>query len=153
MSTIIKSIEVDVPVSRPYAVWTRFEDLPCFLRGVREVRRLDEHRLYWRAEIAGVQREWEIEIVEQVPERRITWRSRSGPRTWGAVIFEPRPDDTTRVIMEMHFDPEGFLAIVSDYLGLSSYWVQRCLQQFKEQIEEMDRPSSGLPPHDQLVGQ
>ena len=61
-----KSIEVGVPVSTAYNQWTQFEEFPRFMGGVREVRQLDDRRLHWVAEIAGVRREWEAEIIEQV---------------------------------------------------------------------------------------
>src|SRR5215213_7129884 len=60
-----KSIQVDVPLSTAYGQWTQFEDFPHFMRGVKEVRQLDDRRLHWVAEIAGVRREWEASIVER----------------------------------------------------------------------------------------
>ena len=53
MSTIEKSIEVNVPVRTAYDQWTQFEEFPKFMEGVQEVRQLDNTHLYWRAQIAG----------------------------------------------------------------------------------------------------
>jgi uncharacterized membrane protein len=50
MTTIEKSIEVNVPVRTAYNQWTQFEDFPRFMEGVQEVRQLDDKRLHWRAE-------------------------------------------------------------------------------------------------------
>ena len=58
-----KTIAVAVPVRTAYNQWTQFEEFPQFLGGVREVRQLDDRRLHWVAEIAGVRREWEAEII------------------------------------------------------------------------------------------
>ena len=62
-----KSVQVDVPLSTAYNQWTQFEDFPHFMGGVKEVRQLDDRRLHWTAEIAGVRRQWEASILEQVP--------------------------------------------------------------------------------------
>ena len=65
MTTIEKSIEVDVPVPVAYNQWTQFEEFPQFMEGVEEVRQLDDKRLHWKASILGVIREWDAEIVDQ----------------------------------------------------------------------------------------
>ena len=53
MSTVEKSIEVNVPEYVAYGQWTRFAELPRFMEGVKEVKQLDPKRLHWKAEIAG----------------------------------------------------------------------------------------------------
>ena len=53
MSTIEKSIEVNVPEYTAYAQWMHFEEFPQFMEGVKEVTRLDAKRFHWKAEIAG----------------------------------------------------------------------------------------------------
>lgn len=78
--TIEESIEVNVPVSTVYNQWTQFEDFPKFMKGVLEVRQLDDTHLHWRAEVAGKEEEWDAEITEQIPDKRIAWRSTSGDR-------------------------------------------------------------------------
>ena len=52
-TTIEESVEVNVPVSTAYNQWTQFEDFPKFMKGVREVRQLDDTHLHWRARISG----------------------------------------------------------------------------------------------------
>ena len=54
MERIKKSIEVDCPLSHVYNQWTQFEEFPRFMDGVKAVRQLDDQRLHWRAEVAGV---------------------------------------------------------------------------------------------------
>lgn len=72
MSTKIEeSIQVDVPVSTAYNQWTQFEDFPHFMGGVKEVYQHEDQLLHWVAEIAGVRREWEARILEQVPDQKI----------------------------------------------------------------------------------
>src|SRR4051812_28566030 len=75
MERIEKHIEVPAPLRAVYNQWTQFEDFPKFMEGVKEVRQLNDKRLFWRAEILGQDIEWEAEIYEQVPNTRIAWRS------------------------------------------------------------------------------
>ena len=54
MSTIEKSIEVNVPVRTAYNQWTQFEEFPRFMEGVKEVTQLDDTRLHWKAATRAV---------------------------------------------------------------------------------------------------
>jgi hypothetical protein len=76
-----KSIVVDVPVETAYNQWTQFEEFPHFMSGISEIRQLDDTTLHWVAEIAGVKREWNAKILEQVPTRRSPGRRPRAPRT------------------------------------------------------------------------
>jgi uncharacterized membrane protein len=153
MSTVIKSIDVDVPVSTAFEQWTRYEELPRFVRGLREVKRLDDRHLYWRAEIAAIETVWQLEITALEPDERIAWSSRSGPKNWGAMTFEPLPMSGTRIITVVHYDPASFVQYVTDYLGVLGRWVDGSLIRFKEVIEEPSPICSRLPPAEDLVGQ
>jgi uncharacterized membrane protein len=153
MSMVVKSIEVDIPVSTAFQAWTRFEELPRFMPGVVAVKQLDDRHLHWRAQALGVQRVWELEITEIAPERRIAWSSRSGPRNRGAVSLEPLSTFGTRVTMEVHYDPNGFVEEVTDYLGVLSRWVERSLGRFKDVLEHPHSTFGRLPAAEDLVGQ
>ena len=80
MTTIEKSIELDVPVTVAYNQWTQFEEFPQFMEGVEEVRQLDDKRLHWKATILGVTREWDAEIVDQEPNQQVAWRAVGGAK-------------------------------------------------------------------------
>ena len=74
-----ESVTVDLPVSTVHDQWTQFEIFPQFMEGVEEVRQLDDTHLHWKADILGVTREWDAEIVDQTPDERIGSRSSSRP--------------------------------------------------------------------------
>ena len=93
MSKIEKSIEVGVPASVAYNQWTQFEEFPRFMEGVESVHQLDDRRLRWRAEIGGKTLEWEADITEQIPDKRIAWTSVEGARNAGVVTFHRLSDD------------------------------------------------------------
>ena len=89
-TNVEKSIEVDVPVSTAYNQWTQFEEFPHFMGGVTKVTQLTDDRLEWVAEIAGVKRQWEAKILEQVPDQKVAWAATQGATNAGSVRFEAR---------------------------------------------------------------
>ena len=137
MSTIEQSIDVEVPVRTAYNQWTQFEEFPKFMDGVREVRQLSDTRLQWRAEIGGVEETWEAEIDQQVPDLRIAWHSVTGAKNAGVVTFHRLGDTQTRVMLQMDYDPQGFMENVGDAVGAVSLRVKGDLQRFKEFIETL----------------
>jgi uncharacterized membrane protein len=60
---VTKTVLANVPVSRAYNQWTQFEEFPQFMSGVQSVTQLDDERLDWVAEIAGVRRRWQARIL------------------------------------------------------------------------------------------
>src|SRR4029078_1537307 len=97
MSTIKESIEVEQPVSTVYNQWTQFEEFPQFMEGVESVRQLDDARLHWVAKVAGPRAGWDARILEQDPDRQITWISEDGRKTRGTVTFESLGEARTLV--------------------------------------------------------
>ena len=91
MAEMEKSIEVDAPLREVYNQWTQFEEFPQFMEGVVEVRQIDDKRLFWRANVAGAEREWHAEITDQTPDTRIAWKSLTGAENGGAVLFDAVP--------------------------------------------------------------
>ena len=136
VSTIERSIDVNVPVSAAYNQWTQFEEFPRFMEGVREVRQLDDRRLLWRAEIGGKEKTWEAEIVEQIPDARIAWRSISGAKNAGVVTFHRLSEGTTRMMLQLEYEPEGAVETAGDWLGVATARVRGDLERFKEFIEK-----------------
>jgi uncharacterized membrane protein len=134
MSTIEKTIEVDVPVRTVYDQWTQFESFPKFMEGVESIQQLDDKRLHWKAEIAGVQREWDAEIVDQTPDQRVTWRSTDGTTNSGTVSFAPA-EAGTRVTLHLEFEPEGIVEKAGDVLHVVDRRADGDLKRFKEFIE------------------
>ena len=137
MERIEKSIEVRCPVRTVYNQWTQFEEFPRFMAGVKEVRQLDDTHVHWHAEIWGKDKEWDAEIVEQVPDQKISWRSTT-PETpnGGTVRFEPVGQDLTRVNLTMEYEPQGAIENIGDALGAMSRRVETTVKQFKEYIEK-----------------
>jgi uncharacterized membrane protein len=135
MATIEKSVEVDAPLSTVYNQWTQFEEFPRFMEGVEQVTQLDDTRLHWRANVGGQTKEWYARITEQVPDERIAWTAEGGVFTAGVVTFHRISDDTTRVMLQMEYEPENIVEDVGDKLGFVTRRVDGDLKRFKEFLE------------------
>jgi uncharacterized membrane protein len=134
-TTIERSVEVDVPASTAYATWTRFELFPRFMRDVEEVEQKDDRHLHWRARVWGKTQEWDAEITEQIPDKRIAWRSEGGATNAGVVTFHRLSDDRARVMLQLDYDPADWSEKVADALGMLSRSVEADLEGFKEFVE------------------
>lgn len=133
--TISESIEVGVPVSTAYNQWTQFEDFPLFMEGVDHVQQLDDTRLHWVAMVAGKKAEWDAKILEQHPDREISWISEDGKKMRGTVAFEERGPSRTLIYLSMSYQAEGPMEAVGSAAGVDARRVRGDLERFKELIE------------------
>ena len=157
MSTKVeKSVTVDVPISTAYNQWTQFEEFPQFMGGVQKVEQLDDKRLHWVAEIAGVRREWYAQVLEQRPDEKIAWAATEGATNAGAVYFIAAGPTQTNVTLELEYEPEGLLEKAGDALSIIERQAESDVEKFKSFIEsrnvesgawrgEVGAPAVGTP--------
>jgi hypothetical protein len=134
-TTVEKQIVVNVPVSTAYSQWIRFEEFPHFMGGVESVTRLSDDRLKWIAHIAGVRREWEAKILDQVPDRRVAWAATAGATNSGAVEFDDAGGGRTSLKLTLEYQPEGAVEKVGDLLHIVARQAEHDLKKFKAFIE------------------
>jgi uncharacterized membrane protein len=132
---IDEAIEVNVPLSTTYNQWTQFEEFPLFMEGVDNVQQLDDTLLHWAASIGGRSAEWDAKILEQQPDRQISWISEDGKKTRGTVTFEPLDDSRTLVRLSMSYMAEGPFERAGSAAGLDSRRIRGDLERFKELVE------------------
>ncbi len=136
MAQIQQSIDVEVPVSTAYNQWTQFESFPQFMSGVESIKQLDDTRLHWVTDIAGIEREFDAEITEQHPDERVAWASTSGEaKHAGVVTFHRLDDDKARVMVQIDWEPSGVVEKVGSAVNLDEHRVKGDLERFKEFIE------------------
>jgi uncharacterized membrane protein len=137
----LHTIDVAAPVRVAYNQWTQFEMFPRFMDHVETVTQLADDRIRWVVKIAGVTREFDTTITEQTPDHRIAWATETGPSHAGVVTFHRIDDDTTRVTLQMDFDPDGYLETIADKVGFVSQSIERDLVSFKQFIEDREAAS------------
>ena len=136
MAKVTQSIDVDVPVTTAYNQWTQFESFPHFLSFVENIEQISDTLTRWKVKIGGVEREFDAEITEQHPDERIAWNSIGGKEEHaGVVTFHKLSDATSRVTVQLDWEPEGLPEKVGAVVGIDDLAVKGDLKNFKEFIE------------------
>jgi uncharacterized membrane protein len=136
MSQVEESIEVRVPVRTAYNQWTQFETFPQFMEGVERIEQRTDTLTHWVTQVNGAAREFDAEITEQVPDERVAWTTVGGEaRQAGVVTFHRIDDTTTKVMLQMDFEPDGLTETVGDKLGFVKRQVTGDLKRFKSFME------------------
>jgi len=131
-----KSIVVNVPIGTAYNQWTQFADFPQFMGGIKRVTTLGDDRLEWVAEIAGVRRQWEARVLEQIPDRKVAWAATAGATNAGEVTFADAGPGSTLVTLHLEYEPEGLVEKVGDSLNVVANQAEGDLDRFKAFIED-----------------
>jgi len=135
VTSIEQSIEVDVPVRTAYDQWTQFTTFPEFMKGVERIDQIDDTHTHWVTKIDGVTREFDATITEQHPDERVAWKSDNGPTQAGVVTFHKLGPNTTKVMLQLDYAPDGLVEQVGDKLGIVKRQATGDLERFKEFIE------------------
>ncbi|MFG2533363.1 SRPBCC family protein [Streptomyces sp. NPDC048516] len=136
MSTVKETVDVEVPVHTAYNQWTQFEEFPKFMEGVENITQLDDERNRWTVKIGGVQREFDTEIIDQLPDDRIAWRTITGDtRQKGLVSFQRLDETHTRVELVMDIEPSGVTEKAADMSGTIERRIKGDMRRFKDYIE------------------
>ncbi len=143
MANVQESIDVAVPVSTAYDQWTQFESFPHFMSGVESITQLTDTTNHWKTKIGGVEREFDTEITEQHPDERIAWKSVDGTSHAGVVTFHRIDDGTSRVSVQLDWNPESFAEKAGSALGADDHQVKADLKRFKEFIESKGVETGG----------
>ncbi|MDX2851929.1 SRPBCC family protein [Actinacidiphila glaucinigra] len=137
MGTISESVDVGVPLHTAYNQWTQFEEFPNFMEGVEQVTQVDDRHNHWVTNIAGARREFDTEIVDQLPDERVAWRTVTGDvRQRGVVTFLELDASHTRVNLAMEVETSGLAEKAADALGVVDRRARGDLRRFKHFIEE-----------------
>jgi uncharacterized membrane protein len=136
VAKIIDSIDVNVPVTTAYNQWTQFESFPHFLDFVESITQTDDTHTHWKVKIGGAEREFDAVITEQHADERVAWNSIGGEENHaGVVTFHKLSDDTSRVTVQIDWEPTGLLEKVGAVLGVDDHSIKKDLKNFKEFIE------------------
>jgi len=103
-----KTINIAAPVEKVFEFWNNFQNFPKFMSNVREVQLDGESRSHWVVSgPAGVPVEWDAEVTERIPNQVIAWKTVPGStvENAGTVRFSSNPDGTTRVDIQMSYNP------------------------------------------------
>ena len=110
MAHVEKSIDVRAPVDEVFDTLSNFEELPNFMEGVREVRKVSPYRLHFVENWGGTRQEWDARITDSTTNRRLAWTSETGDRRETEIVLEPLGRNSTRVYYAFDYEPRGVIA-------------------------------------------
>jgi uncharacterized membrane protein len=109
VTNIVESIDVGVPIDLAYNQWTQFTEFPSFMKKVENVEQAEDEKLHWKAQVLWSHREWDADILEQIPDQRIVWQSKGAKgHVDGAVTFHELAPELTRILLVLEYHPQGF---------------------------------------------
>ena len=143
-----KSVTINSSPEELYRFWRNFENLPRFMSHLKAVHVFDSKRSHWIAKgPAGSDAEWDAEIINEVPNELIGWRSVAGSRVdnAGSVHFTPATGGRgTEVKVVLRYDPPAGLvgATVARIFGEDpAHQVSEDLRHLKQLVETGEIPT------------
>ncbi len=145
-----------------YSFWRDFTNLPRFMDHVESVEILSDRISHWKIKEGPFTFEYDAEIVQELPERRIVWRSLPDAElpNRGAVELRLAPGGRgTELQAYVEYRPPGGLAsaVLSRYLrSMVELQMAQDLARFKQMMETGEvataaRAVAELPAHRRLA--
>jgi uncharacterized membrane protein len=137
-----ESVRLEVPVADVFRFWRQLDRLPEFMSHLERVTELSDRRSHWvAAGPAGVRVEWDAEIINEVENKVLGWRSLpdSDVVTAGSVNFDAIDDGrATELSVHLQYDPPAGKAgaFVASLFGREpSQTIREDLLRFKQRLE------------------
>lgn len=142
-----ESIRVELPLPEVYGFWRRLENLPRFMTHLGRVTQGENGHSHWSAVgPLGLAVEWDAEIINDVENKLIAWRSLPGSDvvTAGSVHFDAvRAGRSTQVSIHLQYAPPAGKAgaLIASLFGRApSQTIREDLRRFKHLLEAGDAP-------------
>ena len=138
-----EAIRVEVPLEEAYRFWRRLDNLPRFMAYLHSVTESsDRLRSHWVARgPGGVRVAWDAEIINEVENEVLAWRSLPGSDivTAGSVNFDrARGGSATEVVVNLQYAPpagRGGAALAWLFGRAPSQTIREDMRRFKQLLE------------------
>ncbi|MFF1418465.1 SRPBCC family protein [Streptomyces sp. NPDC058280] len=134
-SSLLETVDIKAPVAVSWDLWSDVTRWPKFLSHVKHVDRIDERRFAWQLSLPGTDKSFVAELTEVIPEDRIAWKTTEGVHHAGVVTFHRLSDTTSRVTLQIEYDPHGFVEHVGALTNLDSALANYDLGEFQKLAE------------------
>jgi len=140
-------IEESVVIQRSprelFQFWRQVENLPKVMSHLKVVSPIDDYQSHWILNILGgeLTLEWDAEIINEVENERIGWRTLQGAivEHAGSVVFTPLEDgQSCRITVRLQYDPPaGPIGVaLASFLGQDpAPTLHEDLMRFKQSME------------------
>jgi uncharacterized membrane protein len=142
-----ESIRLECPLEDVYRFWRDFSNLPSFMTSLERVTDLGGGRSHWVAKgPADWPVEWDAEIINEVENKVIGWRSLPGSDvvSAGSVTFSPaRKGRSTELSVHLQYAPPAGAAgaLTARLFGREpSQTIREELRRFKQLLEAGEIP-------------
>jgi uncharacterized membrane protein len=139
VTNIIEEVDIGAPVNLVYDRWTQFQEFSGFMKKVESVDQDEDTKVEFKAQVLWSHRQWTGRILEQVPDKRIVWRS-SGEKGHvdGAVTFHELAPELTRVLVVLEYYPQGLFERTGNLWRAQGRRVRLELKHFRRQVMTED---------------
>jgi uncharacterized membrane protein len=134
MEFVDTTVEVAADVRDVYAAWLAVEEYPEFMDVIESVELVQDDQLHWVALIDDDVVEWDSDLIDVVPEERVSWQAVDG-RESGQVKFDKVGAGHTRVHYQLEYDPAAWEGEVPEIREWMQHRVETDLAAFKEYVE------------------
>lgn len=142
-----ESIRLEVPLPEVFRFWRHLDRLPRFMSHLERVTETSNGRSHWiAAGPAGMQVEWDAEIINEVENHVLAWRSLpdSDVATAGSVNFDTvRGGRSTQLTINLQYAPPAGKAgaLAATLFGREpSQTIREDLRHFKQMLEAGEIP-------------
>ena len=146
---IVRTISILRPRAELYAFWHEFEQLPQFMEHLVSVTRTSSTTSHWKAKApAGETVEWDAELVNDIPDELIAWKSVGDTKApnAGSVTFADAPTGRGTIVkVTMEYEPPAGAigAFIAALFGENpDRQVREDLRRFKQLMETGDVTTS-----------
>lgn len=130
-----KSVQVGRPLEEVFRAWANLEQLPNYLRDIKEVR-TSGNRSHWKGRIDGKLFEWDAELTQHLPNQALGWKSVSGPKHTGRINFSPLGHDTEVHVVLNYAPPFGIFGRgIAESTASLDQNIEQALRDFKAALE------------------
>jgi uncharacterized membrane protein len=140
MSMFRETIEVGVPIRAVYDQLTHFESYPQFMVGVQQVTQLSDTETHWVWDLGGQQREFDAQLIECEPDRRVAWKSQDGPLLSEAITLKKMGTYRCQLTAELEADAMALLPSDAHAQEAMSRRLKADLNRFKQYVEQQMGP-------------
>jgi uncharacterized membrane protein len=137
-----EAVRLELPIEEVYRFWRRLENLPRFMSHLDRVTESSNGRSHWVARgPAGLAVEWDAEIINEVENQILAWRSLEGSDvvTAGSVSFDRvRNGRSTQVSVHLQYAPPAGKPgnLVAALFGRApAQTIREDLRQLKQMLE------------------
>lgn len=133
-----------------YELWRNYAAIPMWQEQIRSVQTTGEKRSHWIMETNGKTIEWDEELLQDEPGKRMAWRTVAGDSyNAGEVIFEDAPGGRGTLVTVLQEFGQGKLKTAADTVANRNpkQSVIENLRHFKAFMETGEIPRTQGQPH------